>query len=118
VTTSVFSSEVSKKAKSSGKRVELRLTAWLRAFVVTPYKPARSASKMTFSPRISRMHLSTGRAGINSLAAPLVFAYFIDLSVETHSVVHVTGRVRKDGGCSGHDRRKSIPRGCGRSMRL
>jgi hypothetical protein len=43
---------VSKKAKYSGKRAELRLTVWLRACVVTPYNPARSGSRMTFSPRI------------------------------------------------------------------
>src|SRR6266571_3601798 len=53
VTTSVFSTLVRKKAEPSGKRSGLRFTAWLRALVVTPYKAARSASRMTFSPRTS-----------------------------------------------------------------
>jgi hypothetical protein len=65
VTTSAFSSEVSKKAKSPGKRAELRLTAWLRAFVLTPYKAARSASRMTFSPlRVRQWGEAAGLAAV------------------------------------------------------
>lgn len=38
--------------KSSGKRFSFRLTAWLRTFVATPYKSAKSRSSITFCPRI------------------------------------------------------------------
>ena len=49
--------------KSGGNRSWLRLTAWLKAFVVTPYNAARFTSRMTLCPRIKRIEFSILSAG-------------------------------------------------------
>ena len=49
--------------KSGGNRSRLRLTAWLKAFVVTPYNAARFTSSMTLCPWIKRIEFSILSAG-------------------------------------------------------
>jgi len=54
-TTLSFSSSVSWKAKSSGNLSRLRFTCSFSRLVSTPYRSARSASRMTLCPRIDRI---------------------------------------------------------------
>jgi hypothetical protein len=49
--------------KSRGKRSGFLLAAWFSAFVVTPYRAARSVSRITFSPLTSRIVRSMRSAG-------------------------------------------------------
>src|SRR4030066_2506279 len=49
------SSNVNRNMKSAGNFLLLRLTAWLKTLVVTPYILANSISKTTFCPRIVRI---------------------------------------------------------------
>jgi len=71
VTTSFFSSGLSTNVKSSGNRSAFRLTAWLSALVATPYRSARSASRMILWPRMARMRLSRTGA-VHQLGAGLL----------------------------------------------
>ena len=68
------SSAVRRNEKSSGKRLRLRRTAWLRTFVSTPYSSARSESMITFSPRMVRIFRATTSIGVSSaISHPLAF---------------------------------------------
>jgi hypothetical protein len=60
------SSGLNWKTKSIGNRSRLRFICSFSLLVSTPYSAARSESKMTSIPRISRILLSTYSTGINS----------------------------------------------------
>lgn len=60
---------VRRNIKSSGKRSMLRVTALLRLNVVTPYKAAKSLSRMTFCPLIRKIRDSILATGISDFSA-------------------------------------------------
>ena len=62
----VTSSLVNWNMNRSGKRSMLRLTAWLSAFVGTPYSSARSRSSMTCTPRIVSIRERMASATVGS----------------------------------------------------
>ena len=69
-----FSSRVSWKTKSGGNRAALRLTARLKIPTGTPYRAAKSESRITRRPRRIRIVFSTPSAGTRLVSVTAVFS--------------------------------------------
>ena len=78
VTSSSVSYLLNWNLKCSGKRSILRLTLWFKTFVSTPYKSARSLSKITWTPRIGNILFSTedNWSQFATSSPPLVIMFF------------------------------------------